>query len=82
MTLIDKMRNQAQYEKVMALIESYPQKATQARDSTRENQELKELTLLAERYEDDRLQVMPIPVSVPVVGQQKSQQQAMTSKQT
>ncbi|WP_165796117.1 hypothetical protein [Siphonobacter curvatus] len=50
--------------------------------TTIENQELKELTLLAERYEDDRLQVMPIPVSVPAVGQQKNQQQGMTSKQT
>lgn len=84
MTMIDRVRNQAQYEKIMALIESYLQKATQAGGfhtfSAAENQELKELTLLAERYEDEVLQVMPLPVSVPAVVQQKIQQQGMSQK--
>lgn len=82
--MIDKIRNQTQYEQVMQLIEGYLQKATKAGGfqglSASESEQLKGLSLLAQQYEDEALRIMPLPVTVPAVVQQKMQEQGLSQK--
>lgn len=82
--MIDKIRNQTQYEQVMQLIEQYLQKATQAGGfqglSASESEQLKGLSLLAQQYEDEALRIMPLPVTVPAVVQQKMQERGISQK--
>lgn len=82
--MIDKIRSQTQYEQVMQLIEGYLQKATQAKGfqglTAQDAQHLKDLSLLAEQYEDESLQIMPLPITVPAVVQRKIQEQGMSQK--
>ncbi len=80
--MIDKIRTQKQYEQVMAMIESYIAKATDgggfASLSKKETDELHKLSLLAEKYEDDVLQIMPLPITIENVVMQKMQDMDIT----
>lgn len=73
--MIDKIRNEAQYNQVMALIEKFIAKATDRGGfnflSDTEKEELGALSLLAEQYEDDVLKLMPLPVTINSVVQHK-----------
>ena len=73
--MINKIRNEAQYSQVMVLIESFIQKATIGGGfhslSKNETNELENLSLLAEQYEDKVLKLMPLPVSINAVVQHK-----------
>ncbi len=73
--MIDKIRNEAQYNQVMALIEKFIAKATDSGGfnflSATEKDELGALSLLAEQYEDDVLKLMPLPVTINSVVQHK-----------
>jgi HTH-type transcriptional regulator/antitoxin HigA len=66
--MIDKIRNESQYKQVMTLIEIFIKKATEGGGfsslSKPEAEELSQLSLLAEQYEDNALKIMPLPVSV------------------
>jgi HTH-type transcriptional regulator/antitoxin HigA len=61
--MIDKVRNEAHYNQVMALIEKLIGKATNNGGfnflSEPEKEELSHLSLLAEQYEDNILNIMP-----------------------
>ena len=73
--MIDKIRNEAQFNQVMALIETFIEKATRNGGfnflSETEKEELNSLNLLAEQYEDDVLKIMPLPVTISSVVQHK-----------
>jgi len=73
--MINKIRNEAQYNQVMALIEKSIAKATDKGGfnflSIPEKDELSTLSLLAEQYEDNILQLMPLPVIINAVVQHK-----------
>ncbi|MCE6988261.1 helix-turn-helix domain-containing protein [Dyadobacter sp. CY323] len=73
--MLDKIRNDGQYKQLMKLIENYIQKATELGGfhglSENESEELHKLTLLAEDYEDNVLNVMPLTVTINVIVQQK-----------
>jgi HTH-type transcriptional regulator/antitoxin HigA len=80
--MIDKIRNEIQYGQVMKLIEGYIQKATDGGGfhslNETESLELKKLTTLAEYYEDNVLNVMPLTVTINVVVQQKINEMNIT----
>ena len=80
--MIDKIRNEAQYNQVMALIEKFIQKATDNGGfnflSEAEKEELGYLSLLAEQYEDNVLKIMPLPVSINSVVQHKIKEMNLT----
>ena len=65
---MDKIRTQKQYEQVMALIETYLQKATEAGGFSNLSKEdadtLQHLSAIAERYEDNVMHIMPLPVTL------------------
>ena len=65
--MIDKIRNETQYNQVMALIEKFIQKATDEGGfsalTTVEAEELDKLSILAEQYEDNVLKIMPLMVT-------------------
>ena len=73
--MIDKIRNETQYNQVMALIEQFIQKATDAGGfaalTATESDELAQLSLLAEQYEDNVLKIMPLPITISSVVQHK-----------
>ena len=73
--MLDKIRNGAQYNQVMALIESYIKKATDAGGfnslTESESSELSRISALAEQYEDNVLKLMPLPVTINAVVQHK-----------
>lgn len=66
--MIDKIRNESQYNQIMQLIEGFIKKATDAGGfsalSDSESDELHQLSLLAEQYEDNVLKLMPLPLSI------------------
>ncbi|MBS1578856.1 MAG: helix-turn-helix transcriptional regulator [Bacteroidetes bacterium] len=80
--MIDKIRTKKQYEQVMTLIENYITKATEKGGfkslSKKENEELKNLSVLAEQYEDEVLKIMPLPVTVENVVSIKMQELNIT----
>jgi len=80
--MIDKIRNEAQYNQVMALIEKFINKATEGGGfsslSAKEAEELSQLSLLAEHYEDDVLKIMPLPVTISSVVQHKIKELNLT----
>lgn len=80
--MIDKIRTKKQYEQVMALIENYLTKATDGGGfsslSKAENAELKKLSTLAEQYENEVLNVMPLPVTIENVVSVKMQELNIT----
>ena len=73
--MINKIRNEVQYNQVMTMIESIIEKATAGGGfyslSKDEANELESLSLLAEQYEDDVLKIMPLPVTINAVVQHK-----------
>jgi len=66
--MIDKIRTAAQYNQIMLLIEAFIKKATDEGGfsalSSSESDELSQLSLLAEQYEDKTLKIMPLPTSI------------------
>jgi len=80
--MIDKIRTDKQYRQVMSMIESYLTKATNGGGfsslNKKETDELHKLSLLAERYEDEVLQIMPLPVTVENIVNVKMQEMDIT----
>jgi len=80
--MIDKIRNGAQYDQVMALIEKFISKATDGGGfnslSAAEAEELSYLSLLVEHYEDNVLKIMPLPVTINSVVQHKIKELNLT----
>lgn len=80
--MIDKVRTKKQYDQVMAMIEGYLEKATNLGGfsalTKKENEELKKLSALAEQYEDEVLQFMPLPVTIENVVAVKMQEMNIT----
>lgn len=73
--MITKIRNESQYNQVMALIEGFIQKATTYGGfnllSSDDANELEKLSALVEQYEDNVLKIMPLPVTLSAVVQYK-----------
>ena len=73
--MIDKIRNERQYNQVMVLIENFIKKATEGGGfhslSQTDADELSSISLLAEQYEDTILKVMPLPVTINSVVQNR-----------
>jgi len=73
--MLDKIRNQEQYNSVMELIEKLISKATTNGGfhalSKEESTELENLSLLAEQFEDNVLKIMPLPLTINAVVQHK-----------
>jgi len=69
--MVDKIRNNDQYDQVIALIESFIKKATESGGfhtlSKSEADELAQISLLAQQYEDEVLKLMPLPVTINAV---------------
>lgn len=80
--MIDKIRNEEQYNQVMVLIEKFIAKATEGGSfsmlSVSEAEELAHLSVLAEQYEDTVLKVMPLPVTISTVVQHKIKEMNLT----
>jgi len=80
--MIDKIRNEAQYNQVLTLIETFLKKATDGGGfntlTPSEADELGQLSLLAERYEDDVLKIMPLPVSINALVKHKISELGIT----
>ena len=80
--MIDKIRNETQYNQVMALIEKFIAKATDSGGfnylSDAEKEELGTLSSLVEQYEDDVLKLMPLPVTINSVVQHKIKELNLT----
>jgi HTH-type transcriptional regulator/antitoxin HigA len=66
--MIDKIRNESQYNQIMQLIETFIKKATDGGGfgslSEADADELHQLSLLAEKYEDNVLKLLPLPLSI------------------
>jgi HTH-type transcriptional regulator/antitoxin HigA len=73
--MIDKIRTEEQYSQVMGLVEIFIKKATEGGGfhllSKTEADELGQLSLLVEQYEDNVLKLMPLPVTIAAVVQHK-----------
>jgi HTH-type transcriptional regulator/antitoxin HigA len=80
--MIDKIRNEAQYNQVLALIEKFIASATNNGGfnflSATEKEELAHLSLLAEQYEDNVLKMMPLPITINTVVQHKIKEMNLT----
>ena len=80
--MIDKIRTETQYNQVMNLIEIFIQKATDSGGfhslKKKEQEELHQLTVLGADYEDNVLKVMPLPVTINTVVQQKIKEMNIT----
>ena len=80
--MIDKIRNEAQYNQVMILIESFIKKATDnggfSTLSATDSNELGRLSSLAEHYEDDVLKIMPLPLTINAVVEHKKKEMNLT----
>src|SRR5947208_132432 len=83
--MIDKIRTLAQYDQVMKLIEKHLKKATAEgsfdgliKKEKHELQQLSLLSLLASKYEDERLAIMPLPLTLKAVIAQKLQELNLT----
>lgn len=80
--MLDKIRNEKQYAQLMVLIENFIQKATDGGGfstlSETEANELQRLTRLAEAYEDNNLKIMPLPVTISAVVENKIKEMGIT----
>lgn len=80
--MIDKIRNEAQYSQVMALIENFIKKATNGGGfnslTSIDSDELSVLSKLAEHYEDNVLKIMPLPLTINAVVQHKKKEMNLT----
>lgn len=83
--MITKIRTDIQYKQVMTLIEALLKKATEQGSfhtfKKKDSDELKHLSLLAEDYEDNVLKIMPLPVTINALVQQKVTELDITQKQ-
>lgn len=82
--MISKIRNEKQYHQVMNLIENYLQKATDGGGfhalSQQDGDELAKLGALAERYEDEDMKLMPMPITLSAVVEAKKEELGVTQK--
>jgi len=82
--MINKIRNEKQYLQVMDIIEGYIQKATDGGSFStlmnHETEELEKLSLLAEKYEDEEMKLMPIPMTLTAVVETKKKELGITQK--
>src|SRR5680860_1759985 len=82
--MINKIRNNKQYDQVMELIEVYLQKATDGGGfhslTSEEGDELEGLSHLAEEYEDSVLKLIPFPPSIENIVKSKMEASGMTQK--
>lgn len=66
--MINKIRNEKQYNQLMILIEKFIQKATDGGGfhtlNSEESEELQRLSVLAEKYEDEVMNIMPLRVTL------------------
>lgn len=80
--MLDKIRTERQYKLVLVLIENLLQKATDCGGfsalSKAEAKELEKLSLLAEAYEDQNLNIMPLPVTIAAVVENKIKEMGIT----
>ena len=80
--MINKIRNEAQYDQIMTLIESYIKKSTEGGGfhtlSNIESEELASLSSLAEQYEDNILKIMPLPLTITSVVKHKAKEMNIT----
>ncbi len=80
--MLDKIRNEKQYAQVMVLIEKFIQKATDGGGfstlSETDANELQRLTLLVEAFEDQDLNIMPLPVTLSAVIENKIKEMGIT----
>lgn len=83
--MIDKIRNEAQYNQVMALIETFIKKATEGGGFHSlckiDADELSRISLLAEQYEDRVSKVMPLPVTINAVVENRLNEMNITQAQ-
>jgi antitoxin component HigA of HigAB toxin-antitoxin module len=83
--MIDKIRTETQYKQVMALIESFLQKATEQGGfhtlKKKDSEELHSLSKLAQEYEDEVKHVMPLPVTINAIVRQKAEELNITQNQ-
>jgi antitoxin component HigA of HigAB toxin-antitoxin module len=82
--MIDKIRNDVQFKQVLSLIETFLNKATKAggfhKLTKKETSELQKLSLLVEDYEDNVLKIMPFPVTINNVVNQKMEEMDINQK--
>jgi antitoxin component HigA of HigAB toxin-antitoxin module len=82
--MIDKIRNERQYNQLMTLIEKFIQKATDGGGfhslNKEESNELERLSILAERYEDEVMKIMPLPVTLNSLVESKMEELNLTQK--
>jgi len=80
--MIDKIRNEAQYNQVLSLIEKIIANATDRGGFSNlleaEKEELGQLSILAEKYEDEVLKIMPLPLTISAVVQHKIKEMNLT----
>lgn len=80
--MINKIRTEAQYNEVMKLIETYLSKATKAGGfsglNETESTDLNKLSLLAEDYEDNVVNIMPLPLTLKAVVKNKIDEMNIT----
>lgn len=73
--MLDKIRTQGQYEKLMQMIDAILQKATDGGGfhslSEKEQNELDQLSRLAASFEKNELKIWPLPVTMPLLVEQK-----------
>ena len=80
--MIDKIRNEAQYNQVLSLIEKIIANATDKGGFNylpeAEKEELAQLSIIAEKYEDEVLKIMPLPLTISAVVQHKIKEMNLT----
>jgi HTH-type transcriptional regulator/antitoxin HigA len=73
--MLDKIRTQGQYEKIMQMIEAFLSKATDGGGfhslSEKEQNELDHLSRLAASFEKNKMKIWPLPVTMPFLVEQK-----------
>jgi antitoxin component HigA of HigAB toxin-antitoxin module len=83
--MIDKIRTDIQYKQVMALIETFLQRATEQGGfhtlKKKDSDELHRLSILAQAYEDEVRHIMPLPVTISAIVRQKIEELNITQNQ-
>ena len=83
--MIDKIRNKKQYDQIMQLIENFIQKATEGGGfhtlTPKEADELEGLSLLAEKYEDEELKILPATLSIRSIVRSHMEESGLSQKQ-
>jgi len=73
--MIDKIRTEKQYKQIMTMIEQYLFRATQAggfhKLTKKDSLQLQKLSLLAEKFEDRELKIMPLKMDINSMVKQK-----------